>query len=160
MQPESCALLPNDSKDTQDTLMHNMEPKNARLLYSITVAAAGSLLKRHTPNFGWRQIYPSLQNILEKSHAQLFLGTLGSLLRLSLHIEKMPGRACGMNCVNAIYQIPHILALFTSVYPLSRPLFLSPQGKPMTNIPNQSRAQQGTHFGHYRPTLLSSPTAR
>ena len=50
MQPESCALLPNDSKDTQDTLMHNMEPKNARLLYSITVAAAGSLLKRHTNN--------------------------------------------------------------------------------------------------------------
>ncbi|MEI8251671.1 MAG: hypothetical protein WCF98_10920 [Synechococcus sp. ELA057] len=112
-----------------------MNPRRSWITYSIVVAAAGSLLKRHTPNFGWCQIYPSLQSILEKTHSQLFFETLGSLLRPSLHIEKALGHACGMGCVNLYYYTVYFAALLVSTSLLSRPLFVLAGGKTNTNLP-------------------------
>jgi hypothetical protein len=121
-----------------------MTLKRSWLLYSVVVAAAGSLLKKHTPNFGWCQIYPSLQSILEKTHGQLFFDTLGSLLRPSLHIEKELGHACGMGCVNAYYYAVYFTGLLISVCLISRPLILLAKDKG-----DSKRVQQTARAARY-----------
>lgn len=112
------------------------------LAYSVATAAAGSLLKRHTPNFGWCQIYPTLQSILDLPHQKIFAETLGSVMRPSLHIEKALGHACGMGCVNAYYYAVYFLALFISIALISKPLFeLANTPSPASNSPsNKSRS--------------------
>ena len=127
-----------------------MTLKRSWLLYSVVVAAAGSLLKKHTPNFGWCQIYPSLQSILEKTHGQLFFDTLGSLLRPSLHIEKELGHACGMGCVNAYYYAVYFTGLLISVCLISRPLIFLAKDKG-----DSKRVQQTARAARY--ILFSLP---
>ena len=98
--------------------------------YALITAIAGTFLKHHTPNFGWCRMYPSLEALLSKTHSQLFTETLGSVMRPSLHIEKMLGHACGMGCVNAYYYIVYFLALYLSTSFISQPLLSLASHKP------------------------------
>lgn len=96
-------------------LKHTNPPKNSAVRYALAVAIAGSILKRHTPNFGWCGLFPSLDKLLAESHGSLFRNVLGSVLRPSLHIEKSLGHACGMTCVNGYYYLAYFAALLTSL---------------------------------------------
>jgi hypothetical protein len=99
--------------------------------YSVAVAIAGSALKRHTPNFGWCGIFPSLDKLLETSHHDLFVNFLGSALRPSLHLEKALGHACGMTCVNTYYYLVYFAALLISLSLTTPNLFrLAENGTP------------------------------
>ena len=98
--------------------------------YALLTAVLGTFLKHHTPNFGWCRMYPSLGDLLSESHEQLAWGTLGSVMRPSLHIEKALGHACGMGCVNTYYYIVYFLALLISTSMISGPLIALATSKP------------------------------
>lgn len=116
------------------------------LIYSLGTAAAGSFLKKHTPNFGWCQIYPTLQSILDLSHQQLFTETLGSVMRPSLHIEKALGHACGMSCVNAYYYAIYFISLFISVALISKPLLSLANASPHAEHSRERKARTAARF--------------
>lgn len=112
-------------------------------VYSAFLAVFGSLLKHHTPNFGWCGLYPTLDRFLSVSHGELFRGTFASVMRPSLHLEKLLGHACGMACVNTYYYIAYCLALFATSLIISWPLM---QLAGCKDIPGQVEIKRAAIF--------------
>lgn len=103
-------------------MLNAMGFRSRWIAYSAFFAVSGSLLKHHTPNFGWCGLYPTLDRFLAVSHGEIFRGTFASVMRPSLHVEKILGHSCGMGCVNTYYYLVYGLALFFAALAISWPL--------------------------------------
>lgn len=117
-----------------------VNPRSQWIAYSAFFAISGSLLKHHTPNFGWCGLYPTLDRFLAVSHGELFRGTFASVMRPSLHVEKLLGHACGMGCVNAYYYLVYGLALFGVGLAIGWPLMRIVNQSDQVGLPGIKRA--------------------